>query len=260
MDAGVHGREAGHLARAGVVAGHGGDLAAGDGNVQGNDVLGVDQPGGAGPADHLAGVIPQPTRARGAGGDDGQHPAWPQHPLARRVQHAGAGSRLAGFGVAAPGDDQGRLPDFRVAGLQEQRRAAGPDLGELAQLRVHVAEARQDPLARAGSRGQAQDTTASRGSRRDEHAVADIGDGDQLTWPGERGDDLRGVRAAGLAPTPAAQRPGARAGCAPRDRRPDADRHAEPRAADGCDRLLFSGTGKAGLGGRGQRTRVNGWV
>ena len=57
-------RGAGGLVRAGGVAGAGGDLAAGDGGVQGDDVLGVDQPGGAGPADHLAGVIAQPAGAR----------------------------------------------------------------------------------------------------------------------------------------------------------------------------------------------------
>jgi hypothetical protein len=91
VGAGVNGRGASPLAGAGGVAGGGGDLTAGDGGVQGDDVLGVDEPGGAGPADHLAGVITQPARERCAGGDDGQHPAGPQHPLARPVQHARAG-------------------------------------------------------------------------------------------------------------------------------------------------------------------------
>ena len=211
----------------GGVAGAGGDLAAGDGGVQGDDVLGVDQPGGAGPADRLAGVIAQPAGARGAGGDDGQHPAGPQHPLARRVQHARAGSRLTGGGAAAGQAPDGAAPPHPVmaraacpasgvAGLQEQGRAAAPDLGERAQPGVHAAQARQDPLARARSRGQAQDTAAGRGSRGDQHAVAGIGDDDQLTGPGERGDDLRGVRAAGACPRMSARhapRPGA--GAAP---------------------------------------------
>src|ERR1019366_6546292 len=61
------GRGGGPLAGAGGVAGGGGDLTAGDGGVQGDDVLGVDEPGGAGPADHLAGGITQPARARCAG-------------------------------------------------------------------------------------------------------------------------------------------------------------------------------------------------
>ncbi|MGO8978222.1 MAG: hypothetical protein ACLQER_02850, partial [Streptosporangiaceae bacterium] len=49
---------------------------------------------------------------------------------------------------------------------------------------------------------------------------------------------------------------------AARDRgvRPDAYRHAEPRAAEGRDRLLFAGTCRAGHGGRGHRARVTGWV
>src|SRR5260370_1451819 len=63
--------------------------------------------------------------------------------------------------------------------------------------------------------------------RRDKHAVAGRGDDDQLTGPGERCDDLRGVRAAGAAPARDTPRPGAAA----RDRgvRPDADRHADTR-------------------------------
>jgi hypothetical protein len=149
-----------------------------------------------------------------------------------------------------PGDGQGRLPGFGVAALQEQRRAAGPDLGERAQSRVHPGQPRQSPAAGTRPRCQAQDTPPCRGSGGHQHAVAGIGDDDQLTRLGERGDDLRGVRAAGPAHTLAAQRaprPGSSAGVAARDRdvRPDADRHAEAGAADGRDRLLPAGSRKA---------------
>jgi hypothetical protein len=159
VGAGVNGRGASPLARAGGAARAGGDLAAADGAVQGDDVLGVDEPGGAGPADRLAGVIARPPRAGGAGGDDGQHPAGPQHPLARREQRARSGSRLTAAGpgrLVVPGDGQGRLPGLRVPGLQEQGRAAGPDLGEPAQPGIQTAQARQDPLAGTRARSQAR--------------------------------------------------------------------------------------------------------
>ena len=72
-----------------------------------------------------------PAGRGGAGGDDGQDAAGPQHPLARRVQHAGAGA-------AAPGDGQGGLPRLRAAGLQQQGRAAGPGLCQRARRRAEV--------------------------------------------------------------------------------------------------------------------------
>jgi hypothetical protein len=98
--------------------------------VQGDDVLGVDEPGGAGGGDDLARVIAQPAGPGRAGGQDGQHAAGPQHPLARRVQHAA--------GPAAPSDDQGGLPRLRTAGLQQQARAADPDLRQRARRRAEV--------------------------------------------------------------------------------------------------------------------------
>src|ERR1019366_10513116 len=94
-----------------------------------------------------------------------------------------------------------------------------------------------------------------------QHAVAGAGDDDKLTGPGERGDDMRGLRAAAPARARGAQRaPRPGAGAAARDRgvRPDADRHAEPRAAEGRDRLLFAGTCRAGHGGGGGRARGGG--
>jgi hypothetical protein len=107
------------------------ELAVGDGGVQGDDVLGVDEPGGAGGGDDPGWVIAQPGRAVGAGGDDGQDAAGPQHPLARRVQHAAAGA-------AAAGDGQGRLPRFRAAGLQQQGGPASPGLCQRARRRAEV--------------------------------------------------------------------------------------------------------------------------
>src|ERR1039457_2228625 len=70
VGAGVNGRGGSPLAGAGGVAGGGGDLTAGDGGVQGDDVLGVDEPGGAGPADPPPRGIPPappPAPAPGAG-------------------------------------------------------------------------------------------------------------------------------------------------------------------------------------------------
>ena len=64
MDAGVDGGRPGGLVWSGGVRRAGGELAAVDGGVQGDDVLGVDQPGGAGGGDRLAGVIAQPAGAR----------------------------------------------------------------------------------------------------------------------------------------------------------------------------------------------------
>ncbi len=64
-------------------AGRGDHEAAGvDGGVQGDDVLGVDQPGGAGAGDQLAGVAGFLHRA----GEDGEQATGPQYPLAGRVQ------------------------------------------------------------------------------------------------------------------------------------------------------------------------------
>ena len=124
-------------------------------------MLGVDEPGGAGGGDDLARVIAQPGRAGGAGGDDGQDTAGPQHPLARRVQHAGAGA-------IAPGDGQGGPSRFRAAGLQQQGGAAGPGLCQRARRRVEVpvqacarrvaggraGEQSEDPAAGCGGCGQ----------------------------------------------------------------------------------------------------------
>jgi hypothetical protein len=60
VNAGADGPGACGLVRAGGARGAGGELAAGDGGVQGDDVLGIDQPGGAGGGDDLARVIAQP--------------------------------------------------------------------------------------------------------------------------------------------------------------------------------------------------------
>ena len=79
---------AGHGGQRGRAGGGGVKAAAADGGVQGDDVLGVDEPGGAGVRDDLAG----PARLAGRGGDDGEQAAGPQRPLAGGIQHAGIGS------------------------------------------------------------------------------------------------------------------------------------------------------------------------
>src|ERR1700728_2968358 len=66
VDADVDGGQPRDLVWPGGVVGAGGELAAADGGVQGDDVLGVDEPDGAGLGDRLAGVIAQPAGARGA--------------------------------------------------------------------------------------------------------------------------------------------------------------------------------------------------
>ena len=214
VDAGADGRGAGGLVRAGGARGAGGELAAGDGGVQGDDVLGVDEPGGAGGGDDLARVIAQPGRAGGAGGDDGQDAAGPQHPLARRVQHAAAGA-------AAPGDGQGGLPRFRAAGLQQQARAAGPGLRQRARRRAEVlVQACAGRVAGGRAGEQPEDPAAGCGGRGQERPGPGGGDDDQLARPGERRDDMRGLRAG------TRHRAGAAA--------PDADRHADPRASRPC--------------------------
>ena len=78
-----------------------------------------------------------------AGGDQGQDAAGPQHPLACRVQHAAAGA-------ATPGDDQGGLPRFRAASLQQQGGAAGLGLRQRAPGRVEVSPGAARPRQAAG--------------------------------------------------------------------------------------------------------------
>src|ERR1019366_6211405 len=91
-----------------------------------------------------------------------------------RLTGAGASPRRGG--LAGPGDGQGSLPGLRAAGLQQQVRPAGADFGELAQLRVQAAQARQDPLVRERAGGQAQGTPPGRRSGGEQHAVPSAGE------------------------------------------------------------------------------------
>ena len=68
-----------------MLAGEGAELPAVERGVEEDDVLGVDEPGGAG-ARHGVAQVRDLSRC-GQAGDDGEDPAGPQRPLARRVQH-----------------------------------------------------------------------------------------------------------------------------------------------------------------------------
>src|SRR6266536_5263584 len=102
---GVDARARRVFARAGggVLAGEGAQLRSVDGGVEEDDVLGVDESGCA-CARHGVAQVRDLSRC-GPAGDDGEDPAGPQYPLARRVQRCRARGCAAGRqGGGADGD------------------------------------------------------------------------------------------------------------------------------------------------------------
>ena len=186
-------RAAGQPGHAG--GGAGDELAAADGGVHNDDVLGVDQPGGAGRGDDLAGQVVQPA---------GRRWGWRSGRRARRRVPAPAGRRHTapagsvpqqpGAGAAAAGDRERGLPSGRLPGRQQPSR--GP--------------VQHPPPGGCGG---------------SDHRGLAVGDGDQIPGPGERRDDLGGRRWAGV-PGAALRSAAVHGGQA----HPDADGHPNPGA------------------------------
>jgi len=115
-------------------AGLGGELAVADGGVNQDDVLGVDQAGGAGGGDRVAGQVGELAAGGGVCGDDREDPAGAEHPLAGGVQQPRAGLTAglrpgAAAGAVAAGDSKSGLAGVWVPGREQQVRAAGPQPG-----------------------------------------------------------------------------------------------------------------------------------
>ena len=226
--------------------GGGGEAVAVDAGPDQHDVLGVDQAGGAGGGDHAPGGVGGRAAGSSRAGDDGQHPARAQHPLAGGVQQPGVPVVLAAgraaAGAAAAGDGQRGLPGDRVAGGGHEGRAAGPQPGG------RVRNGQRVPAAAAGDEDEDVPPGGCRGLG-DRRRAAARG-GDQVAGNGERADDpaggCGGDRAAARRAVPGTAGIG-QAG-------PDAQRHAGACPAGRAAR------GRRGVRGRAGRLAVPGWV
>ena len=157
-------RAAGQAGGAGG-GGVGGELAAVDGGVDQDDVLGVDQPGGAGGGDRLPGQVGELPAGRRrlavmtARTPPGRSTRW-------QAAYSSAGSvvaaglrRGAAAGAVAAGDGQGGLPGVGVPGFEQQ---AGPPGRSRASGRAAGSRRARSPATRAPRPGgdQAEDTPA----------------------------------------------------------------------------------------------------
>ena len=108
--------------RAGAGSG-GGEAVAVDGGADQDDVLGVNQAGGAGSDDGAPGGAGERPAGGGGAGDDGEDPAGAQHPLAGGERGPGVFRGVAArLLAAAAGDGQPGGPGGGIAGRRQRRR------------------------------------------------------------------------------------------------------------------------------------------
>ena len=107
--------------------GGGGEAVAVDSGADQDDALGVDQPGGAGGGDDAPGGAGERAAGGRGAGDDRQHPAGAQHPLAGGENRPGIFRGLAArLLAAAAGDGQAGGPGGGVAWRRQRCRATWP--------------------------------------------------------------------------------------------------------------------------------------
>src|SRR6266542_2021697 len=157
-----------------VGGGIGGELGVADGGVHQDDVLGVDQAGGAGAGNRLPGQVGElAVRGGGAAGDDREHPAGPPaqqpgpwQPVMARAARPASGSPAASSRAGTPGRSRA---NGRAAG---SRRARSPAIARPSRTGAGIRPSTGRPPAAAASITAAEPSgTATRSPGRENTAM-----------------------------------------------------------------------------------------
>ena len=148
-------------------------------------MLGVAEPSRAGIGDYLPGHISDLDIRGEAAGDDREHSAGPEHPLAGGIQQTGL--RIASIGRRRPGADAGDGEPgparVRIAGGQQQIRPTGPQPRERPGLGIQAGpEFRECVVITNGGRDEAEDVPAGCCGGLD-HRHRAVNGGYQITGP-----------------------------------------------------------------------------